>query len=148
MTKYGPWHGWPSRWSEQAHAPDQALGTRLLPWHGSFAGCFHSSLWGHSSRNECRNCGVLRTRWYEQTTCPCSLVASIRHSSSIGSVSTILASPALDVRNAIMLRNCVRVDWRIVVVSEDIALLCFLTAGCESSDMVKQCWNYVTCHKW
>ena len=135
MTKYGPWRGWPSHWSEWACALDQALGTRLLPWHGGFAGCFHSSLWSHSSRDECRNCGVVRTRWYEQTTRPCSLVASVWDSSSIGSVSTISASSALDVRDAIRLRICVRDDWRILVVSEDIALLGFLTTGCKSSDM-------------
>jgi len=76
---------------------------------------------------------------------PCSLVASVRDSSSIGSVSTISASSALDVRDAITLRICVRDDWRIVVVSKDITLLCFLTAGCESSDMVIGNWAQLTC---
>ena len=51
-------------------------------------------------------------------------------------MSTISASSALDDRDAITFRICARDDWRIVVVSEDIALLCFLTAGCKSSDMV------------
>ena len=136
MTKCGPWRGWPSRWSERVCALDQTLGTRPLPWYGGFAGCFHSNLWSHSSRNECQNCVVVRTQWYEQTTRPCSLVASIRDSSSIGFVSTISASSALDDRDAITFRICARDDWRIAVVSKDIALLCFLTAGCKSSDMV------------
>ena len=152
MTKYGRWHGWLSRWSERACALDQALGTHLLPWHGGFARCFHSSFWSHSSRNEHRDCGVVQTRWYEQTTRLCSLVASVRDSSSIGSVSTIPASSALDVRDAITLRICVRDAWRIAIVSEDIALLCFLAAGCESSDMVignsVETVGRVTCHKW
>jgi len=100
MTKCGPWHSWPSHWSERVYALDQTLGTRLLLWHGGFAGCFHLNLWSHSSRNECRNCVVVQTQWYEQTPCPCSLVASIRGSSSIGFVSTILASSVLDVRDA------------------------------------------------
>ena len=70
-------------------------------------------------------------------------------------MSTISASSALDVRDAITLRICVRDDWRIAIVSEDIALLCFLAAGCESSDMVigiignsVETVGRVTCHKW